>query len=242
MKRKYLIPLLFLGILMLLQSCEPDVRDDFRILVKGSIVDSQNNPVANISVRCQTYGIILGQAVSDANGQFQFTSLDVDSYNPLNILVNVKSDNYYYDGGYNYYEGGFNYDLTENADYSAKQYFSNLQNRPAATYNLGKIQLNQAARLAVLFTNIPGDNNAVAYKLEYDSAICLVDLNLNDSEDCHFDDDFYQQLDINSSNFQINLNSQLGTTVLFKYILNNEPEQIISIPLTNFENTYVFEY
>lgn len=241
MKRKYLFTLLFLGFLFLLHSCEPEIRDDRRILVKGSIVDSQNNPVANISVRCQAYSTILGQAVTDANGQFQFTSLEVESYNPLNILVNVKSNNYYNDG-YDYYDGGFNYDLTENSDYSGKQYFSNFQNRPAATYNLEKIQLNEAARLALLFTNIPGDNNAIAYKLEYDSAICLVNLNLNDSEECHFDDDFYQQLDINSTNFQINLNSQLGTTVILKYILNNEPEQSISIPLTNLENTYVFEY
>lgn len=241
MKRKCLIPLYFMGILLLLQSCEPEIKDDFRILVKGSIVDSQNNPVPNISVRCQTYSIILGQAVSDANGQFQFTSLEVESYNSLNILVNMKSNNYY-DWNYDYYEGGLNYDLTENPDYSGKQYFSNSQNRPAATYNLEKIQLNEASRLAVLFTNIPGDNNAVAYKLEYDSAICLIDLNLNDSEECHFDDDFYQQLDINSNNFQINLNSQLGTTVKLKYILNNDPEQTISIPLTNLENTYVFEY
>lgn len=223
-------------------SCEPEIMDDRRILVKGNIVDSENNPIPNISVRTQSYSRILGQAVTDANGNFKFTSLEVEDYNSLNIMVNIKAGNYYEDGGYIYYEGGYNYDLTENPDYSAKQYFNNFQNRPAATYNLEKIQLNEAARLAVLFTNIPGDNNTVAYKLEYDSAICLIDLNINDSEECHFDDDFYQQLDINSTNFQINLNSQLGTTVLFKYILNNEPEQTISIPLANLENTYVFEY
>lgn len=234
MKRKYLFQSLFLGILLLLQSCDPQIMDDRRILVKGNIVDSANNPIPNISVRCQSYGTILGQAVSDANGQFQFTSLEVESYNGLNIMVNMISSSYYY-------EGGYGYDLIENPTYSAKQYFSNVQNRAATTYNLGKIQLNEAATLAILFNNIPGDSNTVAYKIEYESAICQIDLN-NDSEDCYFDNDYYQQLDINTSNFQTNLNSQLGTAVILKYILNNEPEQSISIPLTNLENTYVFEY
>lgn len=235
MKRKHLLQFLFLGILLLLQSCVPEIKDDSRILVKGNIVDSANNPIPNISVRCQSHYTILGEAISDANGQFQFTSLEVEDYNSLNIMVNLETGSYYY-------EGEYGSDLIENPNYSAKQYFNNFQNRPVTTYNLGRVQLNEAARLNILFNNIPGDNNTVAYKLEYDSAICQIDLNLNNSEDCRFDNDNYQQLDINSSNFQTNLDSQLGTTVLLKYILNNEPEQTISIPLSNLENTYVFEY
>lgn len=220
----------------MLQSCDPQIMDDRRILVKGNIVDSENNPVANIAVRCQTYGLVLGEAVSDARGHFEFTSLDAESYNGLNIMVNMKSGSYHYDDDYFF-------DATENPAYSAKQYFNILNNRPATTYNLGAIQLRDAARLTVFFNNIPGDNNSVAYKFEYDSAVCEIDLNLPDFEDCSHDEyNYYRQLDINSANFQTNLNSQLGTSVLFKYILNNEPEQTISIPLTNTENTYVFEY
>jgi hypothetical protein len=236
MNRKHLIQFLLLGVLFLLQSCDPQIMDDRRILVKGNIVDSENNPVANIAVRCQTYGLVLGEARSDANGQFQFTSLDAESYNGLNIMVNMKSNDYYY-------EDGHSYDLTENPAYSAKQYFDNFTNRPAKTYNLGQIKLNDAAQLTVFFNNIPGDNNNVAYKMEYDSAICQIDLNVPNSEDCNYEEyNYYQQLDINTANFQTNIKSQLGSTVIFKYILNNEPEQTISIPLTNTENTYVFEY
>lgn len=209
--------------------------DDRRTVIKGNIVDSENNPIANISVRCQIYGEILGEAVSDANGEFQFTSLEAERNYTQNIMVNMKSSSYYYDDNYNS-------DLIENFDYTAKQYFSNSTNRAATAYNLGQIQLNEAARLDILYNNIPGDNNRVAYKLEYESAICKIDLNLNDSEDCQVNNDYYHQLDINSTDFQTTLNSQLGTAVIFKYILNSEPEQTISIPLTNLENTYVFEY
>lgn len=236
MKRKCLFPILLLNALLLLQSCDPQIMDDRRILVKGTILDTSNNPVPNINVRCQTYGLILGEAKSDANGKFQFTSLDAETYESFNILVNMKKDSYYY--GETYY-----FESTENPAYSAKQYISTSNNRPAKTYDLGSIQLNDVAQLTVLFNNIPGDNNSVAYKFEYDSAVCQIDLEVPNSEDCNFEDsNYYQQLDINTANFQTNLNSQLGSTVIFKYILNNEPEQTIYIPLSNTENTYVFEF
>jgi hypothetical protein len=210
--------------------------NDRRILVKGKIVDSENLPIPNIKVRTETYDVILGEAVSDADGKFQFTSLDAKSYNGLNIMVNIKYDSYYYGGDY------YN-DATNNPAYSAKKYFNDLDNRPASTYDLGTIQLRDAAQLTVLFNNISGDNNNVAYKFEYDSAVCQIDLNIPDSEDCAQDEsNFYSQLDANTANFQTVINGQLGTTVLFKYILNNEPEQTISIPLNNTENTYVFEF
>lgn len=210
--------------------------DDRRILVKGNIVDSENNAVPNISIRCQVYGEILGETISDANGQFQFTSLEAESEYSLNISVNMKPNDYYY------YEGGYNLNLIENSNYTAKQYSNNLRNRSASTYNLGQIQLNKAANLNILFNNVPGDNNRVAYKLEYQSAICEIDLNANNTENCLIHENYYQQLDINSTNFQTMIDSQLGTTVILKYILNSQPEQTISIPLTNTENTYVFEY
>jgi len=236
MKRNYLLQILFLGILLLLQSCDPEIKNDTRILIKGNIVDSANNPIPNISVRCQARYAVLGEAISDANGQFQFTSLEVEAFDSLNILVNIKP-------GSNYYNEDYGYPLIENTNYSAKQYFNNFHNRPATTYNLGTVQLNEAAQLTIFFNNIPGDNNSVSYKLEYDSAICQIDLNLNNSEDCNYlQDDYYQLLDITSSSFETNLESQLNTTVLLKYKLNNEPEETISIPLTNLENTHVFEF
>lgn len=236
MKRKYFFQLLSLGVLLLFHSCDPQIKDDSRILIKGSIVDGNNNPIPNISVRSQVYNSTLGEAITDVNGQFQFTSLEVENNYSLNIRVNLKPyDDYYYDN--------YIFNETENPDYSGKNYYSNSTNRSATTYNLGQIQLNKAARLTVLFNNIPGDANNVAYKLEYKSAICEINLGeLNNPEDCSVNDDYYHQLDINTTNFQTNLNSQLGTTVLLKYIMNNEPEQTISILLTNIDNTYVFEF
>lgn len=236
MKRSPLFPMLLLLVGVWLQSCDPQIMDDRRILVKGSILDAQNNPVPNIKVRCQTYALVLGEAVSDANGQFQFTSLDAESYNGLNIMVNMKSGSYYYDDD-------FYYDAIDNPAYSAKHYYTTETNRPAQTYDLGTVKLNDAAQLTVFFNNLPGDNNSVTYKFEYDGSICKTDLTSPESENCDLDDnDYYQLIDSSTENFQVDINSQLGTTVLLKYAFNNEPEQTISIPLINTENTYVFEY
>lgn len=235
MKRKYFIEALLFGALLLFQACQVQIMDDRRIAIKGSIVDSANNPVAGISVRCISSYETLGEAISDANGQFQFTSLETENNYPLNIVVNVTPYNYYYYDDYNI-------GSLENPNYSAKDYFSNSSNREASSYDLRKIQLNEVAKFTLFLNNTPGDNNTLAYKLDYVTAVCRIDLSANNSEDCTAIDNVYNQLDSSASNFTIDLESQLGTTVLFKYILNSEPERTIAIPLTNPENTYVFEY
>lgn len=235
MTRKYTSQLILLGILLLFQSCEIDIMNNRRILVQGSIVDSAKNPIPNISVRSETYNTTLGEAISDANGQFRFTSLEAEGNYPLDIVVNMESTSYASGGSYNY-------GLLENPQYSGKHYFKNSRNRNDSNYNLGKIQLNEVAKLTIFFNNMPGDTNMVAYKLEFESAICQINLNEILTQNCQYLDDYYNQLYPDNSNFQSNLYSQLGTTVLLKYILNNQPEQTISIPLTKLETTYVFEY
>ncbi len=235
MKRKYTVQLLLLGILLFFQSCDIDIQNNHRILVKGNIVDSANNPIPNISVRCETYGSTLGETVSDANGAFQFTSLEAENDYPLDIVVNMQS--YGYTSG-----GGYSYGYLENTNYSAKHYYNNSRIRRNSSYDLGQIELSEIALLTIFFNNVRGDNNIVAYKFEYESAICQIDLGSNNSENCQFSDDYYNQLDPNSPNLQTDLYGKIGTTVFLKYILNNQPERTISIPLINPETTYVFEY
>lgn len=236
MKPKYFIQGILLGILLLLQSCQIDIMNNRRILVKGRIVDSNNNPIANISVRSETSNeSTLGETVSDKNGEFQFTSLITEGTYPYDIVVNLKSYR-------NYWNDGYEFGDLENLNYSGKRYFNNTRNRDASLYNLGTIQLNEVAKFTLLLQNTPGDTNTLAFRLDYETAICKIDLITNGPEDCQVRDVIYQQLDSTSSNLQINLQSQLDTNVLFKYVLNGEPEQIISIPLSNPETTYVFEY
>ncbi|WP_271424825.1 carboxypeptidase-like regulatory domain-containing protein [Aequorivita sinensis] len=236
MKRKHLFQYLFLGIAFVLQSCEVDIMNDKRVLVTGTIVDSNNNPISNISVRSETSReALLGETISNENGQFEFTSLM--SKPPYNFYIAVNSKPFSEIWHYHY-----DTELIENIDYSAKAFYDESNNRNASTYHLGVIQLNKYAKLNLHINNIPGVTNTLEYKLNYDSAICRVNLNGNDLNRCEDDESEFRFLDSEYSDIHINVESQLGTTVAFIYKLNGEPEQTISIPLTNPENTYVFEY
>ncbi|MCG2431318.1 carboxypeptidase-like regulatory domain-containing protein [Aequorivita xiaoshiensis] len=236
MRRKHLFQYFLLGMVLLFQSCEVDIMNDKRVLVTGTIVNSDNNPIPNISVRSQTTrNAILGEAISDENGQFEFTSLM--SKPPYNFYIAVNSKPF---GEIWYYH--YDTELIENIDYSAKAFYDETSNRNATTYNLGVIQLNKYAKLNLHINNIPGDTNTLEFKLDYDSAICRVDLNGNDFNQCEDEDFEFRFLDSEYSDIYMNVESQLGSTVDFIYKLNGEPEQSISIPLTNPENTYVFEY
>ncbi|WP_313114684.1 carboxypeptidase-like regulatory domain-containing protein [Aequorivita sediminis] len=236
MRRKHLFQYLLFGIVLLFQSCEVDIMNDKRVLVTGTIVDSSNNPIPNISVRSQTTrNAILGEAISDENGQFEFTSLM--SKPPYNFYIAVNSKPFG-----EIWHHSYDTELIENIDYSAKAFGDESNNRNVSTYNLGVIQLNKYAKLNLHINNIPGDSNTLEFKLNYDSAICKVDLNGNDLNQCVDEDFEFRFLDSEYSDIYINVESQLGTTVDFIYKLNDGPEQTISIPLTNPENTYVFEY
>jgi len=226
---------LLIGIAFLFHACEVQIEDDRRILVKGNIIDSSNNPLANVSVRSGVEGTILGEAFSDENGQFQFTSLEADGNYALDIIVNLSSND-------NNWKGSYNIEHIENPEYSAKRYFYNLTKRKESGYDLGQIILRNPARLTLFINNIPGDNNTLKYQLEYMPTICEIDLKSNNFESCWFNSDEYRHLDEDYSNIQVEVDSQLGSSVTFNYILNNEPMQSISIPLSNSENTYVFEY
>jgi len=243
MKRKFLTPIIILATIILFQSCHIQIENDRRIAISGTVVDGSGNPIPNINVRSEVNGEILGTSNSDENGNFEFVSLEAENYYGLNIVVNVKQYSYE-DGDYYYgYDYGYGTGLPENSNYSGKRYFNSNSDRERSTYNLGQIQLNEPATLTLFLNNIPGDTNSLAYTFEYDSAVCQIDITgQNPEETCKIFNDYYNLLDANSTNTQISIESQRNSIVNFKYILNNEPEQTISIPLSNPENTYVFEY
>lgn len=238
-----MLKLTFLGALFLFQSCHIQIENNRRIVVKGSVADAAGNPIENISIFTKRYGETLGASISDANGNFQFVSLEAEGSGGLSIMVNLKPSNYGYDDYYYNSNQGYNSEQLQNADFSGTIYFNDDINRTRSIYDLGQIQLNKIAALKLILKNSPGDANTISYSLEYAAPICQIDVNApNGQEECQIIDDYYPVLDPTSENVEINLESQLGTNVLFKYQLNNQPEQTVSIPLTNPQNSYVFEY
>lgn len=244
MRRRYLSHCLLFSALLFFHSCHIQIENDRRIAISGTVVDNEGSPLPNITIRSEVLGEVIGSSVSDENGNFDFVSLEAQGNFGLDILVNVKPssygyDDYYFDLGYDYNTG-----LPENSQYSGKRFYNPFTSRDRSNYDLGRIQLNEIATLNLFLNNLSGDDNVVAYYLEYTNDVCLIDINEeNTPDECMiFQGEYVVILDPMSQNTQIELQSQLGTTVFLKYQLNGAPEQTISIPLTKTENTYVFEY
>ena len=64
---------------LLFSSCEIRIQDSRRLVITGKIEDQNNNPLENINVISGDESLKLGSIRSDANGEFQLTSLSIDN-------------------------------------------------------------------------------------------------------------------------------------------------------------------
>jgi hypothetical protein len=202
-----------------------DVSSNERLLVKGTVVDQNGNPLQNISIKTGAVLKTLASTNSDASGHFEFTSLNAND-KPLSVLVNID----------------YPIDLENgNPDYSSKVYSSGVANRNLLL-DLGTVTLNGVGTFSLFLKNQPGDNNSLSYTLSYTSNICNLPINANGNDFCELDQTESNYFDQNSENRTINRESILGSFAVFEYSLNNEPTQTIEIPVTNPPTNYVFEY
>ncbi len=227
MKQNFLKILLLLSI-SLTVSCigdDVDIENNRRLLIKGKITDLQGNALPNIPVITSSFGDALGQTTTDASGNFSLVSLD-EQFDPLDIFINVDIF--------------FNQQINDN--YSSRAYYSP-QHVNRVLYDLGTIILGKDAALTVNINNNPGDQNTLSYEVLFTPADCVLPLNVIDPPDnCNLSESLSGALSPSSENQIIPLNSIQGSNVIFKYSVNAGPLQTIEIPLTNEDNTYVFEY
>ena len=227
MKQNFFKILLLLTVLTTV-SClgdDVDIENNRRLLVKGKITDTQGNALTNIGVVTSAFGDALGQTTTDAAGNFRLVSLD-EQFDPLDIFINV--DNFY------------NQEI--NHTYSSRAYYSP-QHVDRVLYDLGTIVLGKRATLNFNLSNNTGDQNTMSYELLFTPSDCELPLNvINPPDNCNLSESFSGALSPSSENQIIPVNSIQGSNVIFKYSLNSGPLQTIEIPLTNEDNTYVFEY
>ncbi len=202
-----------------------DISGNERILVKGKVVDDNGNPLQNINVRTSAVYKTLASTQSDAEGNFEFTSLNAND-NPLFVNVNITEV--------------FGSE-TDNPDYASKVYSSGVANRDLLI-DLGTITLNGLGSFSLFLKNQSGDENFLNYTLSYTSNICNLPIQANDNDFCELDQIESNSFGPTSENRTINRESILGSVAVFEYKLNNEPTQTIEIPVTNPPTNYVFEY
>lgn len=227
MKQNFLKILLLLTVLTA-ASClgdDVDIENNRRLLVKGKVTDTQGNALQNIIVVTSAFGDALGQTTTDAAGNFRLVSLD-EQFDPLDIFINVD----------NFYNQQINY------DYSSQAYFSP-EHTNRVLYEMGTIVLGKRATLDLNLNNNAGDQNTITYEVLYTPSDCELPLNvINPSDNCNLSENYSGALSPSSENQVIPIYSIQGSNVIFKYSLNAGPTQTIEIPLTNEDNTYVFEY
>ena len=221
MKHHFYKILTLLVLLFAIASCEKlDITNNERILVKGTVVDQNGNPLQNIPFYTEAFSKKLASANSDASGKFEFTSLNVNNTS-LKVLVNRDYEN-------------------QLPEYSSQIYTSQMVNRDLLI-DLGTITLGAVGTLSIYLRNQSGANN-LEYTLSYTSKVCYLPLSGNGNTSCDLDQIENGAYGPTSQNQNISRESILGSAALFEYSLNNEPKQTIEIPVTNPTTNYVFEY
>lgn len=237
MKRKLLI-LLLLNSLFLLQSCHVQIENNRRIQIVGKIVGNDGNPLPDIVVRMEVEDFILGSAVSESSGNFDFISLDSHDSDER-ITVNLQK---FEEDIIGYEPIGLR--ALENSDFSGKLYYNIPENDDDLVYDLGTIQLNPTASFILRLKNNPGDANTLSYTIGYALPICEISLMDNGfEENCdNYFSDYFQIVEPDSPNKDISYTTQLGTQITITYSLNDGPDETITIPINNSQTTYILEY
>lgn len=218
--------LIFSILLLATSSCEKlEITNNQRLLVKGRIVDQNGNALPNITIKTEAVNRILAKTRSDANGNFEFTSLNANN-DPLHVLANIAS----------------NFDFqNENPDFASKVFTSEGANQ-SVLLDLGSVILNDLGSFSLYLKNLSGDENSVEYTLSYTSKVCRLSLNGNLNESCELNQRENGFANPTSESRTLNLESILGSIAIFEYSLNGGPTQTIEIPVTNPPTNYVFEY
>ncbi|MAZ26797.1 MAG: hypothetical protein CL868_06930 [Cytophagaceae bacterium] len=213
-------------------SCDDALENNRRIEFKGRLVDSQNLPIPDIEVE-SAGDAKLGFDVTDANGEFNFVSLDI-RYGKLKLLVNTHDDQESKYGSYTFIN-------TKNSEQRNDYYI----------YDVGEIEVAEVAHLDLEIKNISATTDTLRWFLTYPPVDCEI------SSDANFND-ISSLINTCSLNTQYSLSGRETTvdavdersvktaknkTAIFSYSFNSDgTTEEITIPLNAFENQFSFEY
>ncbi|WP_299095210.1 carboxypeptidase-like regulatory domain-containing protein [uncultured Winogradskyella sp.] len=139
-------------------SCEDTIiEDNIRVLVHGSVVDQNTEPITNASIKvyadADAFGadrVLLGEGVSDASGNFNITSL----FGPNELfLVDVSSGD----------------------QYSTYRYQTNTEEFTPndLTFNIETVELKALSSFTYNIIRESGEGNTLQYNFTYFDANCI---------------------------------------------------------------------
>lgn len=208
----------------------PEFEKNTRILVKGNVVDEDNNPLTDIKVDIYTargYGLSgekdysLGSGTSGENGAFAIPSLfDNNDEFQIEITGTGTYSSYYYSTTT---EGYTPWDLT---------------------FNLGVVTLSKLAKVNFNITRTSPPDTSLFFTFNYQGTECfeffnrgVIDLN---KSNCLNTQNFSRQLNQNRPEASNEFNTLMGSVVEFTYKINDEPE--ITEQFTIDKENYEFNF
>ena len=221
------LKLLAVCILFVMTSCAEDVIDSRRIRVAGRLIDDMDSPVSNIHITSGSKTTILGASASEITGNFDFVSLE-SNRGEFQIQINSGTQR----------DSLFAEVILVN-DLSSP-------NRSRLNYDLGDIIVKPTAFLNLKTQNTSGTSDTLKILLDYTSNYCSLELD-NDKEllakrRCYSTHTSRIILHAQDSNYDTRVTTVKNEIARLYYRFNNGYQQVVEIPLTNTENTYVFEY
>lgn len=219
-------------ILLATFSCEDtEIQNNIRVLVHGSVVDQNAEPITNASIRvyadADAFGadqVLLGEGVSDASGNFNVTSL----FGPNELFL---------------------VDISFGDQFSTYRYQTNTEEFTPndLTFNLETIELKAITNFNYNIIRESGEDNTLQYSFTFFDADCTEVFEngvLNESQsNCNgmrFIGSTLNNLSPNAENrsFVVPLQSQIE----FTYSLNGGEEVSEIITINSVDYAFEFSY
>ena len=228
-----LIELFIYGCLFVLFSCEVPFEDDARLLVKGQILDENNQPISGADIAVSTRegeGFIfgtdlefLGEVKSTSDGTFEIITL---LGRDREFVVDVFIDN----------------------DYTRYRYITNTEFFTPTNYtiDLGVVPIKRKADFNFNITRTSPPDIELHYTLEYKNNFCnevYVNEQLDeDQTNCYETQSFGEILNNNNPNISTQIQSFIGAEVTFIYSINGQVEESQTITIDQSEYEFNFNY
>ncbi|WP_179009268.1 hypothetical protein [Winogradskyella forsetii] len=223
----------FYGCLFILFSCEVPFEDNARLLVKGRVLDENNQPISDADIAVSTRegeGFIfgtdlefLGDVQSASDGTFEIITL---FGRDQKFVVDVFIDNDY--TSYRY--------ITDTEFFTPTDY----------TIDLGVVPIKRKADFNFNITRTSPPDIELQYTLEYMNNFCsevYVDEQLDeDQTNCYETQSFGGILNNNNPNTSTQIQSFIGAEVTFSYSINGQVEESQTITIDQSEYDFNFNY
>lgn len=220
-----------LALVVFFSCADTQVDNNIRVLVKGSVTDQNNVPIADAYISVKTDAnaqgastVLLAEGFSDDLGAFQITSLF--GSNDL-FFIDVEFENQY-------------------STYTYKT--STLNFRPDdLIFDLQTIQLKKISRFTINIDRESGPTNILEFSFNYLEPNCFQTYDegvLNEMETFCFEERTFSRT-LNDDNPILEnrrLFLPLGSVVEFRYSINQEPEQVEIVTVDTEDYEFTFSY